>query len=98
MVMEYLISALVLSVGVAFLILAFAFCTVGYKVARGDHHEYERNRLRTESLFDALKGRAKTHFDGKRDHRVGAGITENTKENRWVDNGMLSEEAIDSTI
>ena len=89
-----LIKSAVLFVGGSFSILFFA---LGIKLLFSDRSEYQQNRNRYENIFAALTGTVKTVFDGSRDYRVRAGLAVN-KKNQWVEQGALSEEALDAVL
>lgn len=89
-----LIRALLWSAGAVFLI---GCVTVAFKVWRGDHVEYSRNRQRSTSLKAALRGEVPSLFDGNKNYRVAAGIVVDEETNEWKENGRLSEEAVSST-
>lgn len=89
-----LIRALMWSIGA---IVAIGCATIAYKVWRGDHVEYSRNRQRSTSLKAVLRGEVPSLFDGDRDYRAAAGIVVDETKNEWKENGRLSEEAVSST-
>lgn len=76
----------------------FVFLVIGIRLAKADKGEYNKNRERTGSLMDVLLGKVHTIHDGRRDYRVRAGLAVDTKQNIWVEQGVLSEEALDSVI
>jgi len=91
--------------GVAIFILVpltFALMTVTFKLYRAyrtdRRGEYAKNRARTPSLGAVVRGEAPGFYDGVRDERLAAGIAVDTKTNRWVEQGRLSEEAITSVL
>lgn len=63
-----------------------------------DRSEYQRNQARSPSLLTVLRGEAPTFYDGVRDERVGAGVARDTKTNKWVEQGKLSEEAVSNVL
>lgn len=88
---------------VAGLLLAFiGTCGVsllfaGLKLLFGDSEQYKRNRVRTSSFRRAITGCLPTMHEGGRDYRVSAGIAVNTKTGKWVEQGRLSDEAVQAT-
>lgn len=71
---------------------------LSYKFLAANRTEYRLNRDSTGGLWNVLTGRVKRHPDGKRTYRVRAGIAIDTKKNQWIEQGTLSEEAIDSLL
>jgi hypothetical protein len=71
----------------------------GTRLARGSISEYDRNRNRTrKSLKNVLWGTVPTWHDGTRDEKVSAGIAIDLKNNRWVEQGRLSDEALEDVL
>jgi len=91
----FLFKAVVLFVGV---VMSFVFFTLASKVAFASKGDYEINRRRSGGLFDPLFGRVKTSHDGYRDFRVCAGLAVDKKTNTWVEQGILSDEAVDAVL
>ena len=86
---------------VAFFLLGAGALVCGllaWRIWRGNRHEYDRNRLRTGSLRNAIRGEISTVFDGTRDYRVSAGVAVDKKKNEWVEQGRLSPEAITAAV
>jgi hypothetical protein len=77
---------------------AFVFFWMGYKILRSDRSSYERNRLRTRTTGDAIKGDVSTSYDGARDYQIAAGIAIDRGQFRWIDQGKLSNEAVANVL
>jgi len=60
--------------------------------------EYESNRVRSGKVKDAILGRVNTYHNGCRDSSVHAGIVVDKRTNTWVEQGALSDGAIDSVL
>ena len=69
---------------------------LAYRLLRADKGSYELNRVRSGGFFDF--GGVKTAHGGFRDYQVQAGLAVNTEQNTWVEQGMLSEEAVDAVL
>jgi hypothetical protein len=100
--MEAFASDFTKGVAVAVLLpLAVSLFVVGLKLLRvywRDRSEYIRNQERSPSLDAVVRGEVPTFFDGIRDERVTAGLAIDTKNNTWVEQGKLSEEAVSSVL
>lgn len=94
-VFQEIFKAVVICVGLSG---AFVFFWIGYNILRSDRSAYERNRLRTRTTGDALKGDVSTSYDGARDYQVAAGIAIDKRQFRWVEQGKLSNEAIANVL
>ncbi|WP_287962317.1 hypothetical protein [Alcanivorax sp.] len=88
-------KALVLFGGVAIFSICIAVAT---RILTSDKSSYEYNRSRNSKVANALLGRVPTFHEGRRTHHVKAGLAVNTKTNEWVEQGTLSDEAIDSVL
>ena len=93
-----IITAVKVVVFIAGLFVGFTFLVIGLHLARTDKNEYNKNRERVGSLGNVLFGKVRTVHDGQRDYRVRAGLAVDTKRNIWVEQGVLSEEALDSVL
>ncbi len=80
------------------LFAALYFARLAWKLGLGSGTEYNRNRSRLDGFGATLRGQAATSVNGSRDYRVAAGIAIDTKANRWVEQGRLSDEAVLSSI
>lgn len=80
------------------LTLAFVLLRTGILILRADRSTYERNRLRTRTTGDAIRGDVSTTYDGARDYQVAAGIAIDRRHNRWIEQGKLSNEAIANVL
>jgi hypothetical protein len=81
--------------------LALASFIVAWKLIRTyclDRGEYSRNQARSVNMSTVLRGAVPTYFDGSRDERVSAGVAVDKKNNIWVEQGKLSEEAVSSVL
>jgi hypothetical protein len=86
-------------VGTLLIVVAIWTGWVASSVWRGSHNEYERNRARTrKSFLKIFFGTVPTFHDGVRDDKVSAGIALDRKNNRWIEQGRLSDEAIDDIL
>lgn len=79
-------------------LLAVACFLVGNRILWSDSCEYRKNRQRTKSLYHVIRGELPTQFEGGRDYRVRAGLAVDRKRNVWVEQGILSEEALDAVL
>ena len=77
--------------GLLFLIVFFVFLTL--MALRIDQTELEKNRIRTKSFLDALKGRAEVHDDWIPDARVKGGMIYNKGQSRLEISGQISRDA-----
>jgi len=90
--------------GIAVLILipiAFTFLAGAFKllhVYRTDRTEYLRNQMRATTPLAVMRGETNSFYDGVRDERVSAGIAIDGRNNRWVEQGKLSEEAVSAVL
>ena len=81
-------------------VLAFSvICLrIGILLLRADKGTYEVNRDRTGSMFNVLSGKVKTKRGEFRDFRVQAGVAVDSKSNRWEEQGILSDDAVDGVF
>ena len=89
------IAAAVIVAGGWFSILAIR---LGMKILRADPEEFRRNREASPRKRDPLLGTLRTFYLGARDHRISAGLAVNKKSRQWVEQGVLSESAIDAIL
>lgn len=90
-----------IGVGIVAVFLIFSglsFFHVGSLIGRSDANEYENNRSRTKSFMTGIRGDVPTKYDGTRDDRVAAGIAIDLKTNRWIEQGRLSDEALQDVL
>lgn len=93
--MELLEAVLLCVLGIA----SVTFISVGIKVLMSDNNDYRRCRAKTGSWLNPIRGTLSTSHEGNgRDHNVSAGLAFDTKNNRWVEQGRLSEESIDAIL
>lgn len=90
-----LMIAVAVCVGVS---AACACFWMAIAILRSDRSAYERTRVRARSTTAALKGEVPTSYDGARDYQVAAGIAIDRRNNRWVEQGKLSNEAIANVL
>jgi hypothetical protein len=81
--------------GFTFLIVTYRLVRIYYTTGRAD---YIRNRDRSRSFRNVIRGEVSSFYDGTRDERVSAGIAIDTNKNEWAEQGKLSEEAISSVL
>lgn len=80
-------------------IVAINSLAVGVKILFSDSNEYNRNRRKTGSWRNPLRGTVTTCCEGSgRDHNIAAGLAVDMKTNTWVEQGKLSDEAIDAIL
>lgn len=60
--------------------------------------EYESNKTKTNGVSNAILGRVNTIHNGCRDSSIHAGVVVDKKTNLWVEQGALSDGAIDSVL
>jgi hypothetical protein len=84
-------SAIVLGVTGTIFVTSIIFLL---RIIFGNAGEYERNRRRAGGFVKTIRGEVPTSFDGTRDSRVSAGIAIDRKNNAWLEQGKLSNEAI----
>jgi len=82
------------------LVLAgLCFAWLAYLLSRGSRNEYERNRARVRSSFmNVFLGKVPTTHDGVRDDKVSAGLAWDKRRKKWVEQGRLSNEALDDVL
>ena len=79
-------------------ILTVTSFVIAIKLFRADRGEYERNRARSGKFWDPVRGAVKSSHGDVRDFRVRAGLAVDTRTNTWVEQGVLSDEAIDAVL
>ncbi len=79
-------------------IISCSLVFLGIRLFFADKTEYEINKKITKSIQHPIKGKLNTSHNGDRSYRISAGIAINTKSNTWVNQGKLSEEAIDNVF
>lgn len=60
--------------------------------------EYRSNHLKNGSVVNAIRGNVDTFYNGSRDSSIHAGIVVDEKTNTWVEQGALSDGAIDAVL
>lgn len=65
---------------------------------RADRNEYDANREAVPTWGALFTGRVNTRVGGVRNFRLRAGLAVDTNTNTWVEQGRLSEEALDSVL
>jgi hypothetical protein len=93
--MDEIFRALGLLLSGAFTVACAIFL---YRLVVGNKSEYERNQRRAQNIWQTLKGAVPAAFDGTRDSRVSAGIAIDIKNNRWIEQSRLSNEAVSSAL
>lgn len=78
-------------------ITSIALILFGVRLLQADNINYLRNYERSKSFKDVIRGTLNATYNGTTDHAMQAGIAVN-KNNEWVAQGTLSEEAIDSVL
>lgn len=79
-------------------VVVAALLQAGWALLRAPAGEYRLNKQRIPFLLAPLRGTILTQYDGVRDFRSRAGLAVNRRTNEWVDQGTLSEEALDSVL
>jgi hypothetical protein len=79
---------------IAVLLLAFRLV----RVYINDRSEYVRNKERSPSMKAVIRGELPNFHDAVRDERVAAGVAVDVRNNVWVEQGKLSEEAVSSVL
>lgn len=79
-------------------VVGICFLRVGFLLMRGDANEYERNRSRVGAWQNIIRGTVPTKYDGTRDDRLAAGVAIDVRNNRWVEQGRLSDEALQDVL
>ncbi len=86
-------------IGSVLIFISLCVFWFGLRLLRGSLSEYERNRSRTRKSFsNVLWGTVPTWHDGTRDEKVSAGMAINLKTNRWIEQGRLSDEALEDVL
>ncbi len=93
--MELIKAVLVCAVGV----ITVTSIAVGLKILFSDTNEYNRNKRKTGSWLNPIMGTVRTSPEGiGRDHSISAGLAVNVRTDTWVEQGKLSDEAIDAIL
>jgi hypothetical protein len=90
-----------IGIGVAaslLIFLGFRILRVAYLIFAGDLNVYQRNRGRVRSFKAVYRGKVPTKYDGTRDDLVAAGVAIDTSTNTWVEQGRLSDEALQDAL
>ncbi|MBU5635485.1 hypothetical protein KOM00_01930 [Geomonas sp. Red69] len=78
--------------------LSIFMIRLGLKILKADPEEYRRNREASPRKRDPWLGTLHTFYLGARDHRISAGLAVNKDRREWVEQGVLSESAIDAIL
>lgn len=70
----------------------------GVKVIFANKANYRLNQQATGGIVNALKGNIPTFKDGRRSHKVCAGLVYNVRKRKLIEQGTLSDEAINSVL
>lgn len=70
----------------------------GLKIYFADSEEFRRNREASPRKTDPIFGTLRTFYVGARDHRISAGLAVNKKNSQWVEQGILSDSAVDAIL
>ena len=76
-------------------ILGFFGFMFGAKIFIADNDMYERNKQRSVSVINTIKGETPVVFDHGRDDQVAAGIVYDIGKKEYKPQGRLSDEALD---
>lgn len=76
----------------------FLFLVIGIRLVKADKNDYNKNKDRSGRFSEAIFGKVQTVHDGMRDYRVRAGLAVDVRKNQWIEQGTLSEEALDSVL
>jgi hypothetical protein len=90
--MSLFASYLALGAGLILAALSFSFAI---KLARADRIESKKSAARSRSMWDAIRGRARTHEDWIPDARVKGGMIYDKKNKRLEISGRLSDDSFD---
>ena len=71
---------------------------LGFKILFADKEEFRRNKEASPHILDPIRGTLRTFYVGARDHRISAGLAVNKKNKIWVEQGILSESAVDAIL
>ena len=96
--MDALLSTAGIFVGFAFIFLSIILAYVAIKLFNSDSSQYRRLNEINNSWTTALKGAVNTYTDGHRNYLVNAGTVYSRKEDKWLERGAISEEALDSLL
>jgi hypothetical protein len=90
--MEHIFSYIVLAIGLLLAAWLFAFAV---RLFTANKVEGSKSAARAPSLWDAVRGRARTKDDWLPDARVKGGMIYNKKKKRIEIGGRLSEDSLD---
>jgi len=80
-------------------IIGITSFAVAMKILASDSNDYNRNMRKTGGLKNPLRGTIATCCEGNgRDHNISAGLAIDKRTNTWVEQGKLSDEAIDAIL
>jgi hypothetical protein len=79
---------------VAIGIVGLSIISVGIRLMLASRSDYDRNRERSPKPMDPIRGTLSVNHDGVRDFRVAAGLGVNLRDNTWVEQAKLSDEAL----
>jgi hypothetical protein len=85
-------------VGIFAAVLATCVAFVTIRIAFGDRQEFEANRRRIRNIGKTVRGEVSPIYDGVTDYRVRAGLAYDKKKNIWIEQGTLSDEAIEAIL
>ncbi len=85
------------------IVLGFSFVSIvlfvgGVKIIFANKADYRSNQQATGGILNALKGNLPTFKDGRRSHKVGAGLVFDVRKRKLTEQGTLSDEAINSIL
>ena len=78
--------------------ISFSAVRLGLKIFSADAEEYRRNREAIPSFVAAALGKLRTFYAGGRDHHISAGLAFDKRKQKWVEQGALSDSALDSIL
>lgn len=91
---------LLLQVLLALVLLFFGviFAAVAIRLMQSDSGAFERNQRRSKSVMSVVRGQADARDRTSPDGICHEAIAVNRRENRWLPQAALSDEAIDSIL
>jgi hypothetical protein len=96
--MEFFLAIARIALTLTFGGIAIILFTTGIKIIFADKTVYQANQRATGSVLNAIRGTVRSFIDGGRDHRVHAGLGFDLKNQRFVSQGMLSDESIEQIL
>lgn len=78
-------------------LFAVGLVALGLRMFRADKADARINGQLVGPLRNALKGQVRPVTHGTRDYRIKTGIAVDLSKNEWVEQGRLSDEAVDQT-